>query len=1042
MNSAALLLSLCVLIQAPQEPVDFLFEVRPILSEHCYACHGPDDRARKADLRLDRPAALRAPLASGDSLITPGKPDESELVRRLVTADESEVMPPPSSKNPLSPQQVDTLRRWIAEGARLPEQSHWAFNPISAPPLPTAATASRNPIDQFVESRLARVGLSPTGPARRETLLRRLSLDLTGLPPTPEEIQAFVNDPSPEAYAREVERLLASPRRGERLANDWLDLARYADTYGYQSDVDRDMSPYRDWVIRAFNQNLPYDQFIIWQIAGDLLPQPTREQYLATAFNRLHRQTNEGGSIEEEFRNEYVADRVHTFGTAFLGLTLECSRCHDHKYDPIRQADYYRLAAFFNNIDESGLYSHFTRATPTPTLLLYPDGAEDRHAGLLDQRDRLEARLAAVRKETLEKQQSQFPGSPVAVPVPEESDRFPFDEANPAANTREEQRPAQLVDGPEVVPGRMGQALRFNGDNSVQLKGVGAFRRTDPFSFSLWLKPGERQERAVVLHRSRAWTDSGSRGYELVLDQGRVSFALIHFYPGNALHVRSEVELPVGEWSHVVATYDGSSRAGGMALYLNGDRLAVEVIRDNLYRDIVHRGEWGDDTGGVELTLAGRFRDAGFRKGEIDELRVFSRELTGLEARRLFVPADNSEVTASAAEWAAHEASRAEPVRGAIQELTAVRQAENDLVTGIREIMVMKELPWRRKTWVLRRGVYDQRGDEVEPGTPEGIFPLPAGVPPNRLGLAEWLVSPRNPLTARVLVNRIWRLHFGRGIVPTQEDFGNQGQLPSHPELLDWLANWVINNGWDLQGLQRLIVTSAAYQRSSIAPAETLAADPENKWLARGPRHRLAAEQIRDSALAAAGLLSGRVGGASARPYQPAGLWEEAGTGKSYTPDKGEGLYRRSLYTFWRRTAPPPTMLTFDATSREVCTAKRESTATPLQSLVLLNDPQYVEAARVLAERVLAQKLPEGPARIEAIVVAVLGRQPTSREQQILGALGEEQRTWFREHPAEAIQLLSVGEQPRGETWPADELAALTVVAATCLNHDEFVMKR
>ena len=1042
MNSAALLLSLCVLIQTPQEPVDFLFEVRPILSEHCYACHGPDDRARKADLRLDRPAALRAPLASGESLITPGKPDESELVRRLVTTDEAEVMPPPSTKNPLSPHEVDTLRRWIAEGARLPEQSHWAFNQIIAPQTPAAAHASRNPIDQFIESRLARVGLNPTGPARRETLLRRLSLDLTGLPPSPEEITAFLNDPSPEAYEREVDRLLASPRRGERLANDWLDLARYADTYGYQSDVDRDMSPYRDWVIRAFNQNLPYDQFITWQIAGDLLPQPTRDQYLATAFNRLHRQTNEGGSIEEEFRNEYVADRVHTFGTAFLGLTLECSRCHDHKYDPIRQSDYYRMAAFFNNIDESGLYSHFTRATPTPTLLLYPEGAESRHTELLEQRDRLETRLAAVRKETLDKFGGQFPGSPVEVPVPDASDRFPFEEANPAANTGEEKRPAQLVDGPEVVPGRMGQALRFNGDNSVQLKGVGAFRRTDPFSFSLWLKPGERQERAVVLHRSRAWTDSGSRGYELVLDRGRVSFALIHFYPGNALHVRSEVELPVGDWSHVVATYDGSSRAGGMALYLNGEKLSVEVIRDNLYRDIVHRGEWGDDTGGVELTLAGRFRDAGFRQGEMDELRVFSRELTGLEARRLFSPADNNQVTASAAEWAGHEAARAEPVVAAALELTAVRQAENELVSGIREIMVMKELPWRRKTWVLRRGVYDQRGEEVEPGTPEGILPLPEGFPRNRLGLAEWLVSPRNPLTARVLVNRIWRLHFGRGIVPTQEDFGNQGQLPSHPELLDWLANWVLSNGWDLRGLQRLIVTSAAYQRSSIAPAETLAADPENKWLARGPRHRLAAEQIRDSALVAAGLLSGRVGGTSARPYQPAGLWEEAGTGKSYTPDKGEGLYRRSLYTFWRRTAPPPTMLTFDATSREVCTAKRESTATPLQSLVLLNDPQYVEAARVLAERVLAGERTDPMARIDAIVLAVLGRLPTARERPILGTLWEEQRTWFREHPAEAIQLLSVGEQPRREALPADELAALTVVAATCLNHDEFVMKR
>ena len=1043
MTSPALLISLCLVLQAPAEPVDFLFDVRPILSEHCYTCHGPDDKARKADLRLDRPAALQAPLPSGESLITPGQPEESELLRRIVSTDEAEVMPPPSTKNPLSAGQIDILRRWISEGAHLPEKTHWAFNKISGPPLPAESVTASNPIDRFVNARMARAGLTPVGSARRETVLRRLTLDLTGLPPTPSEIAEFVNDPSPDAYDRQVERLLASPRRGERLANDWLDLARYADTYGYQSDVDRDMSPYRDWVIRAFNQNLPYDQFITWQIAGDLLPRPTRDQYLATAFNRLHRQTNEGGSIEEEFRNEYVADRVHTFGTAFLGLTLECSRCHDHKYDPIRQADYYRLAAFFNNIDESGLYSHFTRATPTPTLLLYPDGAESRHAELLDQRDRLESRLQELQKEAFNKKLGLFPGSPVMVPVPEESDRFPFDETNPAANIREEKRPAHLIDGPSVVAGRIGQALRFDGDNSVQLKGVGAFRRTDPFSFSLWLKPAEQQERAVILHRSRAWSDSGSRGYEVVLDRGRVSFALIHFYPGNALQIRSHVELPVGEWSHLVATYDGSSRAGGMTLYRNGEKLDVEIIRDNLYRDILHRGEWGDDTGGVELTLAGRFRDSGFRQGEIDDLRVFPRELTALEARRLADPGDNNQVAASASEWAAHQVARSEPsVAAAATELGQVRQAENDLVGGIREIMVMKELPWRRKTWVLRRGVYDQRGDEVEPGTPEGILPLPAEFPQNRLGLARWLVSPQNPLTARVLVNRIWRLHFGRGIVPTQEDFGNQGQLPSHPELLDWLANWLLQNDWDLQGLQRLIVTSSAYQRSSVAPAELLAADPENKWLARGPRHRLAAEQIRDSALAAAGLLSGRVGGTSARPYQPAGLWEEAGTGKSYTPDKGEGLYRRSLYTFWRRTAPPPTMLTFDATSREVCTAKRESTATPLQSLVLLNDPQYVEAARVLAERIIANHPTDTTAQVEAVVLTVLGRSPTPRERQILEDLYARQRSWFQDHPDEAARLLTVGEKPRQETQPADATAALAVVTATCLNHDEFVMKR
>ncbi|RPI90170.1 MAG: DUF1553 domain-containing protein, partial [Planctomycetaceae bacterium] len=530
---------------------------------------------------------------------------------------------------------------------------------------------------------------------------------------------------------------------------------------------------------------------------------------------------------------------------------------------------------------------------------------------------------------------------------------------------------------------------------------------------------------------------------ELVLDQGRPSFALIHFYPGNAVHVRAREELPVNVWTHLAVTYDGSSRAEGIGLWIDGRPLDLEFLRDNLYRDILHRGEWGDDTGGVELTLAGRFRDSGLRNGAIDELAIFDRPLTAIEVRTLARQGSDLPLNVTREERIEVQVENQDPaVKLARIELKKARDAENDLVGNVREIMVMKELPDRRSTHVLRRGVYSQPGEPVEPATPEGILELSAELPRNRAGLASWLIDRRNPLTARVVVNRIWRIHFGRGIVATQEDFGNQGQLPTHPELLDWLASRLMDSGWDLKGLHRLIVTSATYRQSSQAEPRTLAADPDNLWLARGPKHRLSAEQIRDSVLAVSGLLSTRIGGPSAKPYQPAGLWEESGTGKAYVQDHGENLYRRSLYTFWRRTAPPPTMLTFDATSREVCTAKRETTATPLQSLVLLNDPQVLEAARVLAERLLARADRTSDQRIEQAFLTVIGRSASARELSILRRMLDEQRAWFRSNPGEAQKYLAAGEFPRDEALPADELAAFAVVVHACFNHDEFVMQR
>jgi len=1025
----------------PGERVDFNFEVRPILSDRCFFCHGPDEKARKAKLRLDQREGLFEVRKGGTFVVKPGQAEASELVRRIFTTDLDDLMPPPDSHLELTVAEKEILRRWIEQGADW--KDHWAFNPVGPvqPPQVTGAARVLNPIDRFVVAKLEALGLPPSPAASKERLLRRLSFDLTGLPPKPAEVEAFVADPSPRAYEQSVDRLLASPAYGERRANEWLDVARYADTYGYQADVERDLSPWRDWVIKAFNDNLPYDQFITWQLAGDLLPDATDEQVLATAFNRLHRQTNEGGSIEEEFRQEYVSDRVHTMGTAFLGLTLECSRCHDHKYDPISQRDYYSLAAFFNNIDESGLYSHFTTATPTPTLLRWEGEGKARQAELVRQIAVAEQQVTSVAAEARPRfaawrQREAGKVTPLVRPIAQFSFESITNNHTPDALST---NVATLSDGPQLVAGRMGQALKFSGDNSATVQGVGLFKRTESFSFNLWVKPVERQARAVILHFSQAWTDSGSRGYELLLDQGRPYFGLIHFWPGNALAVRATSPLPTNEWSQLTVTYDGSSRAAGVRLYRAGVPLETEIVRDHLTREILHRAEWGDSgAGGIKLTLASRFRDNGFRNGELDELQIFNTALTLGEVRAVTGGAGTREDEA----FGTYLARVDEPYRTAQTELKRWRDAENDLVNATREIMVMRELPERRPTYLLKRGAYDSPAEPVEPNVPERIMPFAPELPRNRLGFARWVTDPRNPLTSRVAVNRAWKQHFGRGLVNTLNDFGAQGQLPTNPSLLDWLAGEFVKSGWDLKALHKLIAMSATYQQVSEASPELTARDPENRLLARGPKHRLSAEQIRDEALVISGLLNPQMGGPSVKPYQPAGVWEEAGTGKTYTQDHGDKLYRRSLYTFWRRTAPPPSMLSFDAVTREVCIANREVTATPLQALVLMNDPQFLEAARVLAESLLRTPSPSLESRLDQGFREVTGRSPQPKEQEILRRLYHEQHDYFRGKPEAAAQLLKAGERPADVALPATELAAMTLVVSTLMNHDEFVMKR
>jgi hypothetical protein len=1020
--------------KAPAGPprIDFTRQIRPLLSDRCFRCHGPDASKRKAKLRLDVRDGAFKKMNAGWAIVNPFNPGKSELVRRIFTEDIEDTMPPPESNLSLTEDEKALLRRWVAEGADY--RPHWSFAPIAASAPPGGERPARaNPIDGFIRARLEREGLPPAARAPSEVLIRRLAFNLTGLPPAVAEIDAFVEDRAPGAYERLVDRYLSSPAYGERMAMDWLDLARYADTYGYQNDAERDMSPYRDWVIDAFNRNLPYDQFLTWQLAGDLLPTPTREQRIATAFNRLHRQTNEGGSIEEEFRTEYVVDRVNTFGTSMLGLTVECARCHDHRFDPITQRDYYSLFAFFNNIDESGLYSHFTNATPSPALLLWAPAREQDHRRLGAEMRAIEAGLQQLRRAGRAAFTARVAAEPVVPPAPIAHLAFDAVEADKTRDSVLEQS-AELKDSPTLLS----HALRFSGDNSVVHPGARTFGRTDSFSLALRLQPTERQERGVILHQSRAWSDAGSRGFELTVDHGRLFFGLIHFWPGNAIAVRSRQPLPLNVWSSIVVTYDGSSRAAGLHLFLNGVPLDTEIVRDHLYKDITYDKAAGDNVGEQpRLTIGARFRDSGFKNGLIDDLQIFDLALTAAE-----VSAVVGTPPPSGAGFDHFLVRRYPPYRAALGELGKLRVAENTLIARVPELMVMEEMRQPRPTHRLDRGAYDAPRELVPRDTPASLPPFPANQPRNRLGLARWLTDRGNPLPARVVVNRIWRMHFGRGIVATQEDFGNQGRLPTHPELLDFLADQFVKSGWDLKALHRLMVTSEAFQQTSaVAPAEA-ARDPDNQWLSRGPKRRLVAESIRDSALVASGLLNRTIGGPSVKPYQPAGLWEQAGTGKTYKQDSGGDLYRRSLYTFWRRTSPPPSMMTFDAMSREVCTAKREVTTTPLQSLVLLNDPQFVEAARRLAEHALGQFPGDPAARNRLAFRALIGRAPDHTEAGILGRIFAEQRALFVAHPGDASQAIAVGEsKPEGAVAP-DELAAMTMVVSAIMNFDEFVVMR
>ena len=1039
-----------------QAEISFARDIQPILSDHCYTCHGPDANQRKADFRLDlKDEAFRE--RDGYFAIVPKEPAKSELLHRIQSDDPDDIMPPGEANLALNSDEIALIQQWISEGATWEE--HWAFVPPSRQALPAPINKDwvKNGIDSFVLDKIERhEALSTSDEADPEALLRRVTLDLTGLPPSISELNTYLNDPSPARYENAVDRLLSSAAYAERMALEWMDVARYADSHGMHADGWRMMWPWRDWVIDAFKNNQAYDEFVTWQIAGDLLPAPTDEQIIATAFHRNHAMTAEGGIVDEEFRIQYVFDRAQTTATAFLGLTLECARCHDHKFDPLSQKDYYRMTAFFNNLNELGMTGDDGNYGPMH-LIKTPE--QKRHLSLIDQK------ITSSRKQlsTFLGEVSNEDTTGVIVP-PEPSHRFPFDSIELVGDKKGLKRidgneDASLSGNPEIVLGQRGNALRFDSEyDIVSLKNAGLYDSDEAFSLAVWINPDEQGKIQSIAGNAGA-KNNFWRGWDFHIDeQNRVTLKLIHSLPHSYIHVRTQTAINKGQWTQVAFSYDGSSSAGGVALYINGLKNEKEVLYDRLHKSIYPvSGNANRDREDRALRVGKAYRsftgEYGIFSGLIDEIRIWNQALTEAELASSF-NADLSDsersskrVIVSSKQRAIHHIIRSDRnYQDTKSELTRIYQERLASISELPEIMVMKEAKPNRKTFVLNRGQYNEPTTEVEASTPSAIAPFPEDYPKNRLGLARWLFAPQNPLTARVTVNRYWQLFFGRGLVVTSEDFGIQGSRPSHPELLDWLALEFRDSGWNLKHLHKLIVNSATYRQSSNTRGTAQQIDPQNIFLARGPRHRLPAELIRDQALSMSGLLVPDVGGPSVKPYQPKGLWIDKGNFSAkllrYQPDTGDKLYRRSLYTFIRRTSPHPAMVAFDAPNRDICQVRRESTNTPLQALVLMNDPQFIEAARVFAERIQMEAGNNIESQIDFAFRSVTSRYPMAEEQAILRKLIEDEIERFEQAPDAAKALLEAGSHPIAPELNVIKTAALTVLANTLFNHDDFYTKR
>ena len=1065
---------------AAAPPVRFNRDVRPILADACFKCHGPDNVARQAELRLDTREGLLAE-REGKPLIAPQRPDASTLWQRITHTDPDERMPPVDSGKSLTPAQIATLKEWIAQGA--PWEDHWAFVPPQRPAVPQVRQNDwpRGEIDCFVRSALEHraeqdpltLTLSPadggegTGyEAAPETLIRRLTLDLTGLPPNLEEVEAYLADSSPDRYERLVDRLLASPRYGEHVAVDWLDAARYADSSGYQNDGPREMWRWRDWVIAAMNANMPFDQFTVEQLAGDLLvpdeaaqvvrqprgylPRDPRalDLLIATGFQRNHRGNSEGGIIPEEYAVEYAADRVDTTGAVWLGLTIGCARCHSHKYDPITQKDYYRLFAYFNQVPE---YGRAVKEGNSPPYIKAPTPEQRQRLQLLEteraaaqgQWDRSLPQLEKVQRKWERRLASQ-----PAVDVTVTSDlvaRLSLDgvlgdSIRPEFLVNVENGPVRFVDGPDAG------ALDLNGEQFLDAGDVAKFSYFDAFSASAWINPAAPLTGGIV---SRTSDDAYEDGWTFQMVDGRLQVNLVKRWLDDAIRVETTAALTPERWQHVAMTYDGSRVADGIKVYVNGVPQPLTVHYDFLNQSFTNNEPLRIGSTGTRRRLTGALAD----------VRIYTSALSaadiGLLATRETVTQiasiKPSQRTAAQAhklrEYFLLHAAPAELREAAVRMRRAVAEHQRFL-DRLPTAMVMVDQPSPRATTVLQRGVYDRPGELVTANVPAALnasVPQPSTLSPqpssNRLDLARWLVDPQHPLTARVAVNRLWQRLFGTGLVKTSEDFGTQGDPPSHPQLLDWLAIELIDSGWDLKHIHRLIVTSATYRQSSRCTPELAQADPENRWLARGPRLRLSAEMLRDQALAASGLLEERLGGPSIYPYQPEGLWQEIATDTQYDSSPAPDVYRRSLYCYTKRTVANPTLVLFDASTRESCTLRRGRTNTPLQALALWNDITFVEAARMLAERSHSSPSATPEKSIRRIFQQVAARPPKADELSRLMQSWSAYRDEFRRDAKARENLLAAGKAQAATVEDEAGAAALVAIASVLLNLDEVVTK-
>ena len=1052
---------------AASPTVDFQRQVRPILADNCFQCHGPDESTRQVRLRLDTEEGAFGERPNGHPVVR-GDAAASLIFQRITHADSRLRMPPAEANKTLTDEQIDVLRRWIDEGASWDQ--HWAFKSIERPVQPAVVDTgwARNPVDRFVLARLDAEGLAPAPEADRRTLARRAALDLTGLPPDPALLDAFLNDPSEDAYETFVDSLLATEQWGEHRARYWLDAARYGDTHGIHIDNYREMYPYRDWVIRAFNENKPFDEFTLEQVAGDLLSEPSLDQFVASGFQRNNITTNEGGVVPEEYEVIYAKDRAETIGNVFLGLTVGCATCHDHKFDPIRQSEFYAMTAFFRNTTQYVMDGNVS--DPPPILVVPQEADRELWYSLREEAADVEVRMAH-RAEAVDTAFTEWlaTGEHRTLRSPLENDaqwmRLDLGAAgDPVFEMDGQPHPVALEGGAQIEAGPHGHAaLRFGDESWASLPPVPLDTDT-PFSIALWIHQPEEEGNYVVAGQYDA--DDDDRGWSMNIGSRQLSFRMTgepdpegEGRPAPRVAPSNLRRLPPGEWTHIVITHDGTGERAGMNVFRNGD--VVEASGSEYFTRAI-----GSIRTGLPLELGrGRTRGRGgrdelemryFNGGGIADLRVFNRPLTVQEAKVVSFWStleQAREKHPDALDEAEREALRLyylsvkdESYRGLVARNQEIEREWREMRRrgGVTHVM-NERTDSEAEAHVLSRGMYDQPLDRVLAGTPAALPPMEESWPRNRLGLARWLVDDGNPLTSRVTANRFWQQVFGTGLVTTSEDFGAQGDPPTHPALLDWLAVEFRESGWDVKRFFRTLVTSATYRQSALGTPEKLEADPDNRLFSRGPRFRMDAEMVRDYALATSGLLVRTIGGPSVRPYQPAGVWSTVAMPQSntrlYRQDEGEALYRRSLYTFWKRSAPPPSLEIFNAPTREHSVVRRERTNTPLQALVTMNDPQFVEAARYLAQRAMRQTGEQFDAGLDFVTLRLLARRFNDVERDIARRSFDGLVDAYRADAAGAERLLDVGDSLPDDTLPAAESAAWTMLVTQVMNLDEALNK-